>query len=157
MKTPVKITLGVLVFILAILAIILITIKNRPNTVKPIESTSPATSFTWRYKKGANDLDGFPKTQIVLDVAYQNGKLISKDIDEVQGSCNHVDPSNEDTDKVTGSTKIQCYAAGFGEWYKIVIGDQAYKVMRKNFVEAEPDSTPLHYEYEVVAEIPLVQ
>ena len=154
MKTSIKITLGILILILAAVAIILLVTKKHHQVVSPV---SPVKSFTWRYEKGGNDLDGMPKTQIILDVVYENGKFVSKKIDEVQGSCNVVNPSSKDTDQVKNSTQIQCYAAGFGERYKIVTGDQVYNVVRKNFVEAEPDSVPPNYQYEVVAEIPLVQ
>jgi hypothetical protein len=154
MKTTTQTILGIIALILIVVGIVLTANKKHEPVA---ELTSPATGFTWRYEKGEEDLDGLPKTQIFLEVVYENGKATSTKIDEVQGSCNDIDPKSEDEDRVDGSTKIQCYAAGLGEWYKVVKGAQSYEVMRKNFVEAEPDSVPPEYQYEVVAEAPLLQ
>ena len=167
MRIPQKKIIGIIFFVLIVVAIIIkIGYLDRPEYVTQlpeaekvtlIEPVSTATSFTWRYEDGAKDPDGFPYTRIFLDVTYDNQKVISEMVDEVQGSCNIVDPAEDDKDKVAGMTKIQCYAAGFGEWYKIVKGDDSYEILRKYFVEAEPDVVPPEYKYETVAEFPLLQ
>lgn len=117
---------------------------------------APLVTFTWRYQEGALNLDGIPGTKIFLDAMYANDKVLSKEIDEVDGSCNEILPSEEDTDIVEGSSKIQCYAAGLGQWFKITKGENSYEVMRKIFEEALPDSTSPAYQYEPVAEFPTV-
>lgn len=117
---------------------------------------APLVSFTWRYQEGALNLDGIPGTKIFLDAMNANGKVLSKEIDEVDGSCNDILPSEEDTDIVAGSSKIQCYAAGLGQWFKITKGENSYLVLRKTFEEALPDYTSPSYQYESVAEFPTV-
>lgn len=161
MKTSIKIILGIVIVALVIL--IAFVVKNNvseapvnSNEVNLSEQSSPAVHFAWRYEDGDLDLDGLPKTKIFLDMTYENGKVVSVKIDEVQGSCNDIDAFSDDKDITKGSTKIQCYAAGFGEWYKIVKGDDSYQVLRKFFVEAHPDSVPPEYSYELVAEVPLL-
>lgn len=168
MKNSVKIILGIAVIAIVVLVAVIIKkydLFNNNNSQVPAggsetmtaEKTSPVSGFVWRYEDGEMDSDGFPKTKIFLDAKYDNGTVVILKIDEVQGSCNKVDPLNADKDIVSGSTKIQCYAAGFGEWYKIVKGDDSYEVRRKYFVESEPDSVPPEYHYEVVAEVSLFQ
>jgi hypothetical protein len=123
--------------------------KNQDQTATD-DVSSPAKSFAWRYGNAGEDAYGLSRTKIFLDISYENGQTVSKVIDEVQGSCNDIDPSEDDKDMVVNTTKIQCYAAGFGEWYKIVKGDDSYEVRRKYFTEAEPDVLPPVYEYETV-------
>ncbi len=168
MKIPIKIIIALVLVIVAV--VLALAVKHpaifRVNTesvtviedeIPASEKNSPASAFAWRYEEGGVDLDGFPKTRIFLDTTYQNGTVTASLVDEVQGSCNSIDPSADDKDIAAGSTKIQCYAAGFGEWYKLVKHDEGYKVMRKFFVEAAPDSIPPEYTYEVVVVIPLLQ
>lgn len=116
-----------------------------------------ATAFEWRYEEGGVDRDGLPKTRVFLDVRYENEKLVPVEVDEVQGSCNEVDASSDDRDMVKGTSKIQCYAAGYGEWYKIIKADNLYQVVRKYFEEGSPEYDPPEQPYEVVAEVPFVQ
>jgi len=117
---------------------------------------APLETFTWRYQAGALNLDGIPGTKIFLDATYVNGKVLSKEIDEVGGSCNEITPSEEDGDMVEGSDKIQCYGAGLGQWFKLTKGENSYLVLRKTFEEALPDYTSPSYQYESVAEFPIV-
>jgi hypothetical protein len=117
---------------------------------------SPASSFAWRYEDGGLNPDGLPNTRIGMDVTYEDGFLLSIPVDEVAGSCNAVDISDADTDIVPGTTKIQCYAAGFGQWYRLVRGNSSYEIVRKFFEETPPDIVPAEFEYETVAQFPLV-
>lgn len=168
MKTSTKTILSIVAIIIAIIVIVIFVKTGilSPKTINvPVDQTettvsglsSPASTFSWRYESGAEDLDGLPKTIVYLDVIYDNGKVIAQKIDEIQGSCNDVDPSTDDADKVGNATKIQCYAAGLGEWYKVVKGDTTYEVHRKYFEEGSPDVEPVDFKYEKVAEIPLFQ
>ncbi len=157
MKNAMKIV-GFLVVVF-IVAVIVIAINKKSkgvlNETEPAALSGAASAFAWRYVPGEDDLDGLPKTVIFVDVTYANGKTVSKKVDEVQGSCNDVDPDAKDYDMVAGTTKIQCYAAGFGEWYKIIKGADSYEVMRKEFAEGSPDFNPPEFPYETVVEIPL--
>ncbi|MEO5646090.1 MAG: hypothetical protein ABIO57_03430 [Candidatus Paceibacterota bacterium] len=150
-----------LLVIIAVIAIVVITLFITRTTTSPKaeiltaeQPTSIITGFAWRYEKGSNDADGLPQTQIFLDTTHTDGKVTSIKIDEVQGSCNTIDAAKDDKDIVSGTTKIQCYAAGMGEWYKIVKAEKAYEVRRKYFEETSPDMTPTNYQYETIVTIP---
>ncbi len=167
MKTNTKTIISLIVVILTIVAIVLLTkggLVNRENDLLPVEQatvsdlTSPVSTFTWRYEAGNMSLDGLPKTIVFLDVMYENKKILPIRIEEVEGSCNDVDPNKkEDTDMLDGTTKIQCYAAGFGELYKITNGADSYQVVRKHIEEGNPEVTPVNFEYEKITEVPLFQ
>ncbi len=124
--------------------------------IYPLPAHSELSAFTWRYQAGALNLDGIPGTKIFLDAVYDNGNVLSREIDEVDGSCNEILPSEEDADIIDGSTKIQCYAAGLGQWFKITKGESSYLVLRKTFEEALPDYASPSYQYESIAEFPTV-
>jgi hypothetical protein len=157
MKTTTKTLIAIAVVALAIVIIILAIRAKPAQNHAPYQAASEAVSFAWKYGDGGEDLDGLPKTQVFLEVGYENGKIVSQKVDEVQGSCNAIDPQKEDTDRVTGTTKIQCYAAGFGEYYKIVKGINTYEVRRKHIEEGVPEVPPTEFKYETVAEFPLMQ
>jgi hypothetical protein len=127
--------------------------SSAPNT-----QTDPASllRFAWRFEAAPTSDDGMPRTQIFLDATYTNDKTISKEVGIVSGSCNEIDPSSTDTDMIPGSSKIQCYAAGLGYWFKIAQQDNMYVVLRKMFEEASPDHTPPSYTYERVTTLPLL-
>ncbi len=158
-------TIFIILSVLIIIAVIVVAVlrPGKNNTHNPAgepvvtTGTAEATSFAWRFPNGGEDLDGLPKTQVSLDVTYANGIVVSKRIEEVQGSCNNVDPQKEDADRVVGTTKIQCYAAGFGEYYKIIKGINSYEVRRKHIEEGVPEVAPTEFNYETVAEFPLMQ
>lgn len=158
-------TIFIIISVIIIAAIVLVAVLRPGKTTvqnpadEPIVSTgtAEATNFAWRFADGGEDLDGLPKTQVSLDVRHANGIVVSKRIEEVQGSCNPVDPQKEDVDRVAGTTKIQCYAAGFGEYYKIVKGVNSYEIRRKHIEEGVPEVPPTEFKYETVAEFPLMQ
>lgn len=166
MKTNTKIMIGIVVVVAAV--IIIVFTKGNSAKKESIETvaevtettvmgTSPLSTFAWRYEKGAEDLDGLPKTIIFLDTTYQNGKVVTIQVEEVQGSCNDVDPLKEDTDMVEGTIKVLCYAAGFGEQYKIVKGAESYQIVRKYIEEGDPEVKPTVFQYEKIVEFPLFQ
>jgi len=118
-----------------------------------VATTSSAVTFTWIFEKAAMDNpDGIPKTNVALEVKYADGSVVKKNIETVDGSCNAL--ADKDADSVASSTKIQCYAAGFGQWFKVTKGDGAYNVQRKNFEESTPEQTPTNYAYETLATFP---
>lgn len=129
---------------------------NDTGAKTPAEETSPALSFAWRFENFIPDGTYLPHTRIFLDVVYENGTIITKQIDEDQGDCNTVSPLPDDTDIVKGTDKIQCYAAGFGHWYKITKGEDSYDIKRKSIEESLPDHTPPDYEYENISQYPLM-
>jgi hypothetical protein len=130
--------------------------SQRSTTSDPEIASAPLLRFAWRFETAPTSDDGMPRTQIFLDATYTNNKTLSKEIGIVSGSCNEVDPSATDTDMVQGSSKIQCYAAGLGYWFKIVQQDDAYVVFQKMFEEASLDYTPPSYSYERVTTLPLL-
>lgn len=148
-------------YILAILALVLgitvaVFVAPRGPEASPIGQTPlPQPVFTWQYSESDLNADGLPRTRISLEATYADGESIVKEIDIVDGSCNAVDPQEDDTDLLAGTTKIQCYAAGLGEWYKIVQGDGSYAVRRKIFEETSPDQEPPQHTYENIAEFPV--
>ncbi len=160
MKPFTKIVIGIVILALAVLVFITIN-KNRnletEETGNNVTLTSPASAFTWRYEDGGEDSYGLSQTKIILDITYENGKVVATPIDTVQGTCNAIDPKPQDADRVAGTTKIQCYAAGFGQWYKIVKGSDIYEVHRKYFEEGNPDEAPVDHPWETVVEVPLFQ
>lgn len=166
MKINTKIIVGVLLIVVVIVITMLAIVNGTKK--EPVESipedagivvtgTSPVSTFAWRYEPGVEDSDGLPKTVVFLDTAYENGKVITIQVEEVQGSCNKIDPAGDDKDMAKGTTKIQCYAAGFGEQYKIVKGIESYQVVRKHVEEGDPDVKPTVFQYEKIAELPLFQ
>jgi hypothetical protein len=132
----------------------IIAIKQTPH--QPPAPTAPLDGFTWRFETAPTSDDGMPRTQIFLDATYTNNKTLSKEIGTVSGSCNEVDLSTTDKDMVSGSSKIQCYAAGLGYWFKITKENDSYVIVRKMFEEASPDYTPPAYQYERVTTLPLL-
>ena len=124
-----------------------------PKVTIPKKTTTPPLSFTWIFEKAPSlNPDGINQTNVVLEVKYVDGTVVRKNIDTVDGSCNEVDKA--DANITASSTQIQCYAAGFGQWFKVTKGKTGYEVKRKNFEEATPEQTPTKYEYEVLTEFP---
>lgn len=166
MNTLTKTILSILAVVLAVVVIAVMIkigvlnpkINEVPVTAQtPVGETSTVSEFAWRYEAGNISLDGLPKTIIYLDTTYQSGKVIPIKVEEVQGSCNAVDPVNEDSDMVAGTEKIQCYAAGFGEVYKIINGTDSYQIVRKHIEEGDPEVKPVDFKYETVASVPFSQ
>lgn len=153
MKTYI-ISLVVIVFAVVIIFITMNKNKTPDVVIDPVVVTTPAVLlfFTWRYEDAGEDKFGLIQTRVFVDATYQDGKKVSKNIGEVGGSCNTIDASKEDTDMLAGTTKVQCYAAGLGYWFKIVQGDESYMVLRKMFEEAVPEEAPPQYPWETVAE-----
>lgn len=120
-----------------------------------VSAVYPPT-FTWSFQESDTlSLDGLPETQVMLAITDTHGTTQTKIIDTIPGGCNEIDASEEDTDIVQGTEKIQCYYAGLGHWYKIVQGEDSYAVERKTFEEASPAYDPPTYEYETILEMPI--
>ena len=111
--------------------------------------------FNWRFEQGALNPDGIFGTKIFLDATYENGRVLSKQVDEVGSSCNKVLVLEEDKDALKGVAKIQCYGAGLGYWFKVVEKSDSYEIVRKTFEEALPTPTLPPSQYETVVTFPL--
>lgn len=131
-------------------------IGPRGDSLNDTQELSPLSDFSWRFEAAPPTTPDIPETRIILNAMYENGRELSKSIATFPGSCNEVDPKrSEDQDMVSGSTKIQCYAAGLGYWFKITQAD-SFTVVRKMFEESAPNYDPPVYEYEAVVEFPLL-
>jgi hypothetical protein len=163
-----KIILSILIIIIA-LFIIFKKPATAPTDVEQVGQNQPGpktetvspTSFSWHYEPATtNNPDGIPQTKVFVDMTYPSTGLISTLVDTTDGSCFDHNQSNAGTaeddtkDKVAGTKVIQCYAAGFGYYFKIVRGERSYEIMRKEFAEASPDFNPPEQPYVKIAEIP---
>lgn len=120
----------------------------------PVTTASPVTSFEWRFSPATtNNPDGLPQTEVYVSLTREDGTTSEQSVDTTDGTCFDAEDSKYDTDKVAGTKVIQCYAAGFGYYYKIVQGDAGYKVMRKEFEEGSPEVTPVEQPYVMVKEL----
>ncbi|MBP7831708.1 MAG: hypothetical protein KA028_01690 [Candidatus Pacebacteria bacterium] len=136
------------------------------NQTGPMTESVAPTAFAWRYEAApTNNPDGIPQTKVFVDVMYPvtataAATTESKLVDTTDGSCFDHNPSNAGTaqddtkDKVAGTKVIQCYAAGFGYYFKIVRNGTSYEIMRKEFAEASPDFNPPEQPFVKIAEIP---
>lgn len=172
MKSSQKIFFIILIILIA-LGIIFKKPVSAPTDVEQVvqnetgpmtESVAP-TAFAWRYEAApSNNPDGNPQTKVLVDVIYPSASGLTapetKLVDTTDGSCFDHNPSNAGTaeddtkDKVAGTKVIQCYAAGFGYYFKIVRGERSYEIMRKEFAEASPDFNPPQQPFVKIAEIP---
>lgn len=147
------------------ISIISITLHRRHSYIPPVPvAQTPAEqntnitppTFTWRYEEAtALNLDGLPKTNVFAIATYSNGKIETKLVDTPDGSCNDLPDSTEP--HAPHSTVTECYAAGFGEYYKVVKGDTSYQVMKKEFEEGSPEYNPPEQQYKLIAEFPFIQ
>ncbi len=125
---------------------------SNPEQSADIPVNIEAPVFTWKYEADDSlNPDGLPQTNVYLEVSY-SGKKMSTLIATTPGSCNDL-PDVED-DSVPNSAVAQCYAAGYGDLFKVTIGNNSYLVMHKVFEEASPEYDPVVQQYEVVAEFP---
>lgn len=126
--------------------------SSQNNKTTPVAMTQTPPVFTWKYEYDETvNLDGLPQTNVCLEAVYE-GKVMSKFIATVPGGCN--DLPEKENDSAPNSSVAQCYAAGYGDRFKVTKGKQSYLVMRKVFEEGSPDYTPPVQEYSVVAELP---
>lgn len=118
------------------------------ETLAPVSAT-----FSWSFEKAATlNLDGNQNTEVVLLVVYGDGRTEEKVIETVPGGCNEL--PDHDSEALKGTFSVQCYYAGFGERFRIVMGEHAYQVERQEFEEGSPEHNPPIKSYEVVAEFP---
>lgn len=119
-----------------------------------VDDSKGAPVFRWKYE--ADDSlngDGLPQTNVFLEASYSSLKKASKLIATVPGSCN--DLPDREKDSAPNSSVAQCYAAGYGDLFKVIKGERSYVVMRKVFEEGSPEYDPPVQPYKVVLEIPL--
>jgi len=123
-----------------------------PETPTEPTGNTQASSFTWKYDMASTlNPDGLPETHVSLEVLYGTDK-ISKLVYTAPGSCN--DRSEKEKDSVPNSTVALCYAAGAGDYLKVVKGPNSYLVMRQEFEEGSPEYNPPVQPYKTVAEFP---
>jgi len=104
--------------------------------------------FSWSFKAAqTNNLDGFPQTNVFLTVQRSGESDNEVLIDTVDGGCSQIEENEGE--------KVQCYYAGFGQEYRVRVGEEAYIVERKYFEEAMPDMIPENYEWETITEFPV--
>jgi len=158
------------IFVLIAIVIIVISSARLVKTITaPVETipeaviteTQPEASapvvppkFSWKFvydEKG----DGLPRTAITLDTTYESGKTVTTAIRTIEGSCNEIDKKpGVDADMVIGSAKVQCYAAGFGDRFKIVEGENSYEVLHQEFAEATPEYQVPDQSYKTIVTVP---
>ena len=165
MKPINKILLITLIIIIAIFIIFKKPATAPTDVPQPMVETVAPTAFAWRYEAAStNNPDGIPQTKVFVDVTYPAASGTAapdtKLVDTTDGSCFDHNPSNAGTaeddtkDRVAGTKVIQCYAAGFGYYFKIVRGERSYEIMRKEFAEASPEFNPPVQPFVKIAEIP---
>ncbi|HRH31282.1 MAG TPA: hypothetical protein PK950_01320 [Candidatus Paceibacterota bacterium] len=135
------------------------------NQTGPMTESVAPTAFAWRYEAApTNNPDGIPQTKVFVDVTYPSASGTAapdtKLVDTTDGSCFPYEgrytgtAQDENKDIVAGTKVIQCYAAGFGYYFKIVRGERSYEIMRKEFAEASPEFNPPEQPFVKIAEIP---
>lgn len=147
-----------IISILIILALGFLVYLNRDvSIVTPIQpnatNTTPTgrATFEWETEPSeAKNADGQPKTNIFLKATYANGVVERKLVDTESG-CGPLPEADKD------GAIFQCYAAGAGNKYRVMIVNGVYEVQRKKFEEAEPNKTPKTFEYEKIAEFSSVK
>jgi hypothetical protein len=152
MKNPIFLVVGVV----AVLVVVALYLFNNSESVADVDVVqteqreNPAT-FTWRFTDSSIDnLDGLPQTDIFLSVTYGT-QTVEGLVDTVDGGCSQLDGERYDGD-ISAVGRVQCYAAGFGQQYRVTQSSDVFFVERKFFEEAMPEIAPPVYEWEVVSE-----
>jgi hypothetical protein len=130
--------------------------RNPEPSVEIKESTSNIDPiFTWKYEPDDSlNPDGLPQTNVYLEASY-DGDVVRKLIFTAPGGCN--DLPEKEKDSVPNSTVAQCYAAGYGDLFKITRGEKSFLVMHKIFEEGSPEYTPNETKYTAIAEFPFTK
>jgi len=139
--------------VLALGAVYLFTNKESRVTTESIqtEQVEGPTTFAWRFADSSTDnMDGLPQTDIFLSVTHSN-QTVEGLVDTVDGGCSQLEGESYEGD-ISAMGRIQCYAAGFGQQYRITQSSDVFFVERKFFEEAMPEIAPPVYEWEVVSE-----
>ncbi len=104
-------------------------------------------AFEWLYE--SFETEGIPQTKISIAATYPDGAVVTKYVDDIEGSCNEY--AERDSDAYDQASMIICYYAGLGHYFKVVESDGSYLVQRKVFEEASPEYDPPVQAYETVA------
>ena len=161
MKINNKILFFSLIVILLIILFLYIEKKPVRYSTPTIFSSQKQTSaeiqppiFSWYFENSDKiDLDGLPETNIYLKAQYINNIIKNELIDTVQGSCNEL--LNYKEGMLSNTQVIQCYAAGYGDRYKITQGTDSYLIEHQEFQEASPDYNTTPSSYKVIYQFPL--
>lgn len=108
--------------------------------------------FSWRHEEADTlNLDGNPNYDVFLDLKYPGGETENILVDTTPGGCGEL--PDTDPQSVTGTKVLQCYYAGFGHQYRIVKGEQTYRIERKEVEEGTAEFTPPEQQYETFKDI----
>ena len=155
MKNPIFIIIGLIVVVIVVALYLFNNSESRAGAeavqTEQTEQNQGPTTFTWRFDEAdTNNLDGNPQTDVYLTITHSN-RTIERLVDTVDGSCSELEGESYEGDNSTAG-KVQCYAAGLGQQYRITQSKYIFFVERKLFEEALPDVTPPVYEWEVIEE-----
>lgn len=147
----VLIIIGIIVVVAGAMVWYVIHGQKKPIEVTrpPVQHSAQGAIFSWSYAASGEDM-GIIKTAITLTAKYSDGASVTKSIATVEGTCNEY-PS-PDADVYEHSQMIICYAAGFGDYFKVIKTSEGYLVQRKEFAEASPDYNPPAQPFKTVAE-----
>lgn len=147
----------VAIAIVAVLAAVFL-LRTEPTPEPAGENTPEVTpqepqAFDWRFETADTlNPDGGARTEVFLDITYDDDSTEERRIDTVDGGCS-VLPSEPGEGDFADAERVQCYYAGLGQRYRITEDDAAYRVERLMFEEALPDVPSPSYEWEVVGEV----
>lgn len=149
MKPLVKTTVLVIVCVLIVSGVYFFTkrVESVKDTDQTIDVPEGKPVFTWSYS--SFEKNEIPRTTISLSARYENGFVVTKMIDTIEGGCNEY--QERDVDVYAGSSVIICYYAGLGRYFKVVENGSIYEVKRKEFEEASPDYNPPVRTFETIA------
>ncbi len=124
-------------------------IPTATSTANSDTATPP--NFKWSFEADDSlNPDGLPQTNVRLTAKYLDGRSEMMVIATAPGGCNEL-PDFKGA-KLASTTAVQCYAAGFGDIFKIVKGDSAYLVQRQGFEEGSPEYDPPVQPFKTVVE-----
>lgn len=116
-----------------------------------VSSAGTPPAFAWSFEQDDSlNADGLPQTNVYLTAKYADRRSVSKLVATAPGSCNEL-PDFKGV-KLASTKAIQCYAAGYGDIFKIVKGDSSYLIQRKEFEEGSPEYNPPVQPFKTVAE-----
>jgi hypothetical protein len=112
-----------------------------------VAQQSAVTGFTWSAAAQESDPRDIFWSDVYLTVDHADATSEKKYIATVQGSCNELDA---DTRLALDSKLFQCYAAGFGDKFRVIESGDAYLVQRQEFQEASPEDTSPNPQFKTI-------
>lgn len=133
-----------------------ISASNIKNDEVEVSATSTEldtaqASFTWRFAEAkTNNLDGLPQTDIFLTIKYHD-RVIEQLVDTVDGNCSEIEGEKYEGD-ISTTGRVQCYAAGLGQQYRIQQSKYLFFVERKYLEEALPETPEVEYDWQKISD-----